>query len=100
VRWGIACWTARIGESTARTFRERESKTVERYIRTPQKYVHRAPLKYKDFLRRGLMPFSVLQKLCRHLQAREFSEIIDQLVEAQLVGAGEESEVECYWALH
>jgi hypothetical protein len=99
IRWSISCWTARIGESTARTFRERESKTVERYIRNPQKYAHRASPKHRDFLKRGLMPFVVLQKLCRHLQAREFSEILDQLVEAQLVGAGEENDVECYWAL-
>lgn len=99
IRWGISCWAARLGESTARTFRERESKTVERYIRTPQKYMNRAPVKYQELLRRGLMPYSVLQKLCRHLQSREFSEILDQLVEAQLVGAGEENEVECYWAL-
>jgi hypothetical protein len=100
VRWGIACWAARIGESTARTFRERESKTVERYIRNPQKYLNRAGAKYKELMKRGLMPHSVLQKLCRHLQGREFSEILDQLVEAQLIGAGEESEVECYWALN
>jgi hypothetical protein len=101
VRWGIACWTARISESTSRTFRERESKTVERYIRTPQKYMTRAPSpRYKELMKRGLMPFSVLQKLCRHLQGREFSEILDQLVEAQLIGAGEESEIECYWALN
>jgi hypothetical protein len=100
VRWGISCWSARIGESTARTFRERESKGVERFIRSPQRYIHKAPNKYKDLMRRGLMPYSVLQKLNRHLQVREFSEIIDQLVEAQLIGAGEESDVECYWALH
>lgn len=100
VRWGISCWAARIGESTARTFRERESKTVEKYIRTPQKYLNRANHKYKELMKRGLMPHSVLQKLCRHLQGREFSEILDQLVEAQLIGAGEDSEVECYWALH
>lgn len=99
VRWGIACWAARIGESTARTFRERESKTVERYIRTPQKYINRAHLKYKDLMKRGLMPHSVLQKLCRHLQHREFSEILEQLEDAQLIGMGEESEIECYWAL-
>jgi hypothetical protein len=99
VRWGISCWAARIGESTARTFRERESKTVERYIRTPQKYLDRAHPKYKEIMKRGLMPHSVLQKLCRHLQGREFSEILDQLTEAQLIGAGEESEIECYWAI-
>lgn len=99
VRWGISCWAARIGESTARTFREKESKSVERYIRNPQKYIHRASPKYKDYMKRGLMPYSVLQKLCRHLQNREFTEILDQLVEAQLIGAGEENDVECYWAL-
>ena len=100
VRWGLSCWASRLGESTARTFRERESKTVERYIRNPLKYVHRAPGRLRDMMRRGLMPYSVLQKLCRHLQAREFSEIIDQLVEAQLVGAGEDGDTECYWAVN
>jgi len=101
VRWGIACWSARIGESTARTFRERESKVVEKYIRTPLKYLNRASNhKYRELMKRGLMPHSVLQKLCRHLQGREFSEILDQLVEAQLVGAGEDTEIECYWALN
>lgn len=99
VRWGISCWAARLGESTSRTFREKESKAVERYIRNPQKHVHRADPRYRDLMRRGLMPYSVLQKLCRHLQHREFSEILDQLVEAQLVGAGEEEDVECYWAV-
>lgn len=99
VTWGISCWSARLGESTSRTFRERESKTVEKYIRSPQKYIHRAPPKYKDFLRRGIMPYSVLAKLCRHLQAREFSEILEQLTEAQLIAAGEEDQVECYWGI-
>lgn len=99
-RWGIECWSARIGETQARTFRERESKTVERYIRSPAKYANRAPAKYREFMKRGLMPYSVLQKLCRHLQSREFGEILEQLVDAQLIGAGEESEIECYWALH
>lgn len=100
IRWGISCWAARLGESTARTFRERESKAVERFIRLPQKFMHRAPAKYRDVMRRGLMPSAVLQKLCRHLQAREFTEILDQLVEAQLIGAGEDKDIECYWALH
>jgi hypothetical protein len=100
VRWGIACWAARIGESTARTFRERESKTVEKYIRTPQKYLSVGGSKQRELMKRGLMPHSVLQKLCRHLQGREFSEILDQLVSAQLIGVGEESDVECYWALN
>ena len=99
IRWGISCWAARIGESTSRTFRERESKTVEKYIRNPVKYMHRASPKLQPLLQRGLMPHPVLQKLCRHLQSREFAEILDQLVEAQLIGAGEEKEVECYWAL-
>ena len=99
VRWGIACWASRLGESTARTFREKESKAVERFIRNPQRYIHRAPEKYKDLLRRGLIPYSVLQSLCRHLQSREFTEILDQLVEAQLIGVGEENDIECYWAI-
>jgi hypothetical protein len=100
VRWGISCWAARIGDSTARTFRERESKTVERYIRTASKYYHRVNPKYRELMKRGLMPYSVLQNLCRHLQSREFSEILEQLTDAQLIGAGEEEGVECYWPLH
>lgn len=99
-RWGISCWAARLGASTSRTFRERESKAVERFIRLPQKFMHRAPDKYRELMRRGLMPTSVLQTLCRHLQAREFNEIVAQLVDGQLIGAGEDGDVECYWAMH
>lgn len=98
VRWGIACWTARIGDSTSRNYREKESKEVERYIREAKKYLNRATGKAnRELIRRGLMPNPVLQKLCRHLTSKEFSDIIDQLVEARLIGCGEENGVECYW---
>lgn len=97
IRWEISCWTARIGESASRSFREGASKQVERYIRNPRKFAHRANGNLKEMMERGLMPASMLLRLCRHLGKRELSEILDQLVDAELINCGEEEGIEVYW---
>ena len=98
VRWGVSCWTSRVGESAARSFREGASKSVERYIRNSRRYAHRADGSNRDAMKRGLMPASILNRLCRHLGKKEFSEIIDQLLDAELIACGEEDGIEVYWA--
>jgi hypothetical protein len=102
VRWGIAAWSARIGESSSRSFREKESKGVERYIRSARKYAHRATnVEHRDMMDRGIMPLPVLTRLCRHLPKRDFSDILEQLVSGGLVGTKEREEdsLETFWPL-
>lgn len=87
VRWGIECWGARIGQSAARSGRERESKAVERYIRWTRKYAHRATnAEHRTLMEKGIAPYGVLARLCRHLPRRDFDEILNHLVDAGIVG--------------
>lgn len=102
IRWGVDCWSARIGQSAARSGRERESKGVERYIRWARKYANRATnAEHRTLMEKGIAPYGVLARLCRHLPRRDFDEILNHLVDAGIVGrtTDEDHDEDHYWPL-
>lgn len=99
IRWSTECWRRRIEESSSRTIVEQRSKTVERYIRHVREYIHRAKLNKEAvaLMTQGLMPRSILTRLCRHLTARDLDDVLTQLTTADLVAAGEVNDTEVFW---
>lgn len=99
VRWSCGCWTARLEDSASRTFVEKRSKVVERYIRNCKKYSTKNHYgkKYVSLLNRGFMPKTLLVRLCRHLNTREMDDTVNQLLGADLIATGEVDDMEVYW---
>jgi hypothetical protein len=100
VRWSIQCWLTRIGETAARSRRESQSKKVESLIRRSRSLAHRAGKKdkYKELMKVGRMPRAVLLRLCRDLTSRDLEDIVNQLLEADLIGTTQDDTgLESYW---
>lgn len=102
VRWSITCWIARIGLNVSRSAHERASKLIERYLREVRKYPHRTrpgEVKFRQLMSRGLMPAQMLVRLCRQYNKREIDGIVEQLIDAELVGKGidDDSDATVYW---
>lgn len=99
VRWSCGCWTARLEDSASRTFVEKRSKVVERYIRSAMKYTnrHQYSKAHLSLLGRGMMPKTILTRLCRHLNPREMDDTVNQLLGADLIATGDVDDVEVYW---
>lgn len=99
VKWSCSCWTARLEDSSSRTFVEKRSKVVERYIRGCRKYIDRTNFskKCRSLLERGLMPKSILTRLCRHLNPKELEDTVNQLIGADLIATADIEDVEVYW---
>jgi len=100
VLWSIQCWMIRIGMVLGVTVREKASMKVESLIRRAKQIGEKESSKGKDkeCLEQGRMPRSVLMRMCRSLNKRELDDILDQLIEARVVGASEEeSGFTAYW---
>ena len=93
VEWSINCWLTRIGENSSRSRREGSSKRVESLIRRTKALQGRAGTKskYKDLMIKGQMPRAILQRLCRDISQRDLDDILDQLIEADLIGITEDA---------
>lgn len=99
IRWSTEKWRRRIEDSSSRTIVEQRSKTVERYIRHSREFAHRSKSDKKalKLMTDGMMPRSVLTRLCRHLTARDLEDVLNQLTVAEIVASGEIDDVEVYW---
>lgn len=99
IRWSTERWKHRVEESSSRTIVEQRSKTVERYIRHAREFTSRAKTDKKalDLLTQGMMPRSVLTRLCRHLTARDLDDVLNQLTVADIVACGEVQDTEVFW---
>ena len=99
VRWSTERWKVRVEESSSRTIIEQRSKTVERYIRHTREFLSRAKNDKKalEIMRRGLMPRSVLTRLCRHLTSRDLDDVLTQLTVADIIASGEIQDTEVFW---
>jgi hypothetical protein len=99
IRWSTERWRVRVEESSSRTIVEQRSKTVERYIRHCREFVSRAKNDKKaiELMTTGMMPRSVLTRLCRHLTARDLEDVIAQLTVADIVACGESKDTEVFW---
>lgn len=97
--WSCQRWAARVEECSSRSNAEIASKQVERYIRQARAYRARALGRPHEvtILDRGLMPKSLLMRLCRHLRGRDFDETIDYLIASDLIISGEIEGHEAYW---
>ena len=80
-----------MGHSLSR--REGSSKRVESLIRRTKALQGRAGTKskYKDLMIKGQMPRAILQRLCRDISQRDLDDILDQLIEADLIGITEDA---------
>lgn len=100
--WSVDRWLNRIDQSAARSFIERDSKTVERVIRNPIAYkwsaVGNRP--EMELIQKGLCPKSLIMRVCRHIKSKDLNEILTHLVLAELVCASEVNDRDCYWARH
>jgi hypothetical protein len=99
VRWSTEHWKRRVEESSSRTIVEQRSKTVERYIRHVREFAHRAKAdkKASKLMTEGLLPRSMLTRLCRHITARDLDDVISQLIVADLIATGEVNDTEVFW---
>lgn len=99
IEWSIRNWLCRIGTIVSRNLREGESKKIEEYIRNARRYIHRAPSKkMKEAMEKGVMPRSALLRICRNLDSRQLEDILDQLIDARLIGMSEDDKGRLsYW---
>lgn len=99
-RWSFTRWAERLGDLGNRTRVSEHSKQVERMINNPRAYLdrYRGRKTISELLEVGLMPRSVLTRLCRHLTSRDLDEVLKTLIESELIENGEKSNCEVYWA--
>jgi len=99
VEWSIKCWMIRIGISLGATVREKASRKVESIIRRAKEIALRNEEgRDRTCLEEGRMPRSILMRMSRDLNKRELDDILDQLIEARVIGASEEeSGFTVYW---
>lgn len=97
--WSSNRWVARVEECSSRSQIEVASKMLEKIIRNAESYRNRSRGREIESrcLERGLMPRSLLTRLSRHLRGRDLEDALQQLIQADLVAAGEAEGLEVYW---
>ncbi len=99
IRWSTDRWRVRVEESSSRTIVEQRSKSVEKFIRHSREFAYRARAdkKARDIMTDGMMPRSMLTRLCRHLTSRDLEDVIQQLTVADIIACGEVKDMEVFW---
>jgi hypothetical protein len=99
-RWSFVQWNNRLGDLGSRSRVEEHSKQVERIIMNPRVYMERFQKRANlvKLLSEGLMPRSVLTRLCRNLTSRELDEVLASLMQAELIAGGDRGDCEVYWS--
>lgn len=101
IRWSCGRWVTRIDESASRSMVEHQSKTIEKYIRYPAKFIPKVTRKVEvRLMEQGVMPRNVLYRLCRHLRERDLEDALNHLVASDLICSGELEGVEVLWVKH
>ncbi len=97
--WASHRWTQRVEDCSSRSVIETSSKLIERIIRNAASYTGRAAGRAAEAaaVGRGLMPRSLLVRLCRHMRGRDLEDAIDSLVSSDLVAVGEAEGIDCVW---
>jgi hypothetical protein len=97
--WSSNRWVARVEECSSRSSIEIASKALERIIRHAETYKGRTRGREVESraIERGLMPRSLLTRLSRHLRGRDLEDALQQLIQSDLIVAGESEGVEVYW---
>jgi len=97
--WASHRWTQRVEECSSRSVIETGSKLVERIIRNAASYTGRTAGRAAEAaaVGRGLMPRSLLTRLCRHMRGRDLEDAIDSLISSDLVATGEAEGIDCVW---
>lgn len=99
MEWSAKRWMARVEECSSRSLAEVASKQMERYIRGVKSYRNRSLGRPQEIeaIDRGLMPRSLLARLCRHLRGRDFEDALDQLVASDIITIGDIEGREVFW---
>jgi hypothetical protein len=97
--WASHRWTMRVEDSSSRSVIETSSKLIERIVRNAASYEGRTGGRSSELaaVRRGLMPRSLLSRLCRHMRGRDLQDGIDSLLSSDLIAQGEAEGVDCIW---
>lgn len=99
ITWSNDCWSSKMryvarGESYA----EKNSLRVEAVISQPQKYIAQKMTSHQRIaLKNGMMPDSVLKRNSRNVTPREREQIINDLLDADVIGCTEAHENTCYF---
>lgn len=97
--WASHRWTQRVEDCSSRSVIEASSKLIERIIRNAQSYEGRSASRPAELaaVKRGLMPRSLLSRLCRHMRGRDLEDAIDSLASSDLIAVGEAEGIDCVW---
>lgn len=99
MEWASGRWTSRVEDCSSRSSIESSSKLIERIIRNAASYTGRAAGRIPELAatRRGLMPRSLLIRLCRHMRGRDLEDSVESLISSDLVCSGEAEGIDCLW---
>lgn len=98
VRWSSRNWSERVNQTGSRSFVEKRSKTIEKYVREARSYIARARTpKLSKLITRGLMPKSTLTSLCRHISLKDLEDTLNHLTVSDILATGEVEGIEVVW---
>lgn len=99
IRWACNNWTIRLTATASRSLTEKNSKTIEQFVRNASAY--RKMTKSKEelaLIRNNRMPRTLLLRLCRHIRSRDIDDTIATLVDADTIGSVTvEDGLDYYW---
>jgi hypothetical protein len=99
VSWSNECWTSKLqfvgrGEG----FVEKHALRIEAVISEPQKYINQQMTSNQRLcLKHGMMPQSILTRNTKNIKRHERENIINDLLDADVIGATESYNQPCYF---
>ena len=99
VTWSNDCWSSKMrfvarGESYA----EKNSLRIEAVISEPQKYINQQMTAHQRIaIKNGMMPDAVLKRNTRNVRAHEREQILNDLMDADIIGCAEAHENTCFF---
>ena len=99
VTWSNDCWASKMryvarGESYA----EKNSLRVEAVISEPQKYINQKMTAHQRVaIKNGMMPAAVLKRNTRNVKPHEREQILNDLLDADVIGTAEAHENICFF---
>lgn len=89
VTWSVKSWKQIEDSLSSSNFYEEKSKLVEQVIVNPHRYiVPGLRASQIAYLKKGLVPRSVITRNCRSINPFELDQILEQLIEAEIVEEG------------
>jgi hypothetical protein len=99
VSWSSECWISKM-QFVARgtSYVEKNALRVEQVISEPQKYLNqKMSANQRLCLKNGMMPQSILTRQTTHVKRHEREQIINDLLDAGVIGATEAYDNPCYF---